>query len=219
MKKRLLLCFVIILMSCMTAAAQQAQMQPLTFWYAYAVNPGKEEQFLELVKSVGAPVRDKLMAEGVILAWGVESSMLRMPGDTTHEIWYTVADYAGLEKVDTAIRAQIAKLTEEAAKAGTTKKGAAPALAPMARMGEVADLSKTRDYLTRDIIFAAGSTMPPEGSLPYARYAFVKVKPGKAAEYRKAWEKYNKPVYDRLKAKYDPQRVCKDLYAKTVLRE
>lgn len=200
MKKRLLLCFLIVLMSCMTAAAQQAQTQPLTFWYEYAVNSGKEGQFLELVKSVGAPVRDKLMADGVIMAWGVETSILRMPGDTTHAIWYTVADYAGVEKVETALRAQITKLTEEAAKAGTTKKGAAPAAGPMARMAEIADLSKTHDYLTRDLIFAAGSTAPPAGVLPYARYAFVKVKPGKGAEYRKTWEKYNKPVFDKLLA-------------------
>jgi len=33
------------------------------------------------------------------------------------------------------------------------------------------------------------------------------------------WKIYNKPVYDRLKAKYDPQGVFKDLYQKTVLRQ
>ena len=26
----------------------------------------------------------------------------------------------------------------------------------------------------------------------------MKVKPGKGAEYRKAWEKYNKPVFDKM---------------------
>jgi len=43
-------------------------------------------------------------------------------------------------------------------------------------------------------------TAPPAGVLPYTRYLFTKVKPGKAAEYRKAWEKYNKPVLDKLLA-------------------
>ena len=33
------------------------------------------------------------------------------------------------------------------------------------------------------------------------------------------WRIYNQPVYDRLKAKYDPQGVFKDLYQKTVLRQ
>jgi hypothetical protein len=28
----------------------------------------------------------------------------------------------------------------------------------------------------------------------------VKVRPGKGLDYRRAWEKYNKPVYDKLVA-------------------
>jgi hypothetical protein len=46
MNKRVLLCFALVLLSCVTAMAQQAPMQPLTFWYEYTVNPGKDEQFL-----------------------------------------------------------------------------------------------------------------------------------------------------------------------------
>ncbi len=42
--------------------------------------------------------------------------------------------------------------------------------------------------------------MPPAGTLPWVRYNFSKVKPGKAADYRKAWEKYNKPVFDKMVA-------------------
>jgi len=175
-------------------------MQPLTFWYGYTVNPGKEDEFLDLVKTVGQPVRDKLMADGVILAWGVQSSLLRVPGGRTHYIWYAVADYAGLEKVDTAMRAQIAKLTEEAAKSGAAKKGQKPAAAaPMARLAEIADLSKTHDFLTRDLVIGLSSSAPAN-VLPFSRYNFVKVKPGKAGDYRKAWEKYNKPIFDKLLA-------------------
>src|SRR5215472_15782323 len=79
MKKKILLCLAVVLISCLTAAAQDAKMQPLTFWYEYTINPGKEAQFLDLVKTVGAPVRDKLMAEGVVLAWGVHAPLLRIP--------------------------------------------------------------------------------------------------------------------------------------------
>jgi len=120
-------------------------MQPLTFWYEFAVNPGKEAQFLEQVRTVGAPVRDKLMADGVILAWGVDVPLMHMPGGHTHEIWYAVADWAGVEKVDTALRAQIAKLEDEATKAGVTaKKGATSTEGPTARMMEISDVSKRR---------------------------------------------------------------------------
>src|SRR5215471_14275445 len=125
MTKRILLCALLMLVSSFTVAAQQAQApkDPLTYWYEYHVNPGKEDEFMNLVKTVGQPVRDKLMADGVVLAWGVEAPLLRIPDAATHMIWYAVADYAGVEKVDTAMREQIAKLTEEATKGASGKKG------------------------------------------------------------------------------------------------
>jgi len=203
MKKQVFLCALLMLMSCFTLAAQQTQQaqQPLTFWYEYHVNPGKEGEFLNLVKTVGQPVRDKLMAEGVVLAWGVEAPLLRVPENATHMIWYTVADYAGVEKVDTATREQIAKMTEESTKAPTGKKAAAAAGGgPMQHMLEITDFGKTHDYLTRDLVSGFAPGTPPAGTLPFTRYGFVKVKPGKGADYRKAWEKYNKPIFDKLAA-------------------
>jgi hypothetical protein len=199
MKKRVFFCALLMLMSCLTVAAQQAP-QPLTFWYEYHVNPGKEDEFLNLVKAVGQPVRDKLMAEGVVLAWGVESPLLRVPENATHMIWYTVADYAGVEKVDTAMREQIAKMTEESTKVPAGKKGAAAGGGPMEHIREITDFAKTHDYLTRDLVSGFAPGNPPAGTLPFVRYGFVKVKPGKGADYRKAWEKYNKPVFDKLAA-------------------
>jgi hypothetical protein len=44
------------------------------------------------------------------------------------------------------------------------------------------------------------SQSAPAGVLPYSRYNFFKVKPGKGADFRKAWEKYNKPIFDKLLA-------------------
>src|SRR6266481_7116695 len=142
MKKRLFFCLLAILLSCISSAAQQAKPQPLTFWYVYTVNPGKEDDFMDLIKTVGQPVRDKLMADGVVLAWGFQTSILRVPGSSTHFIWYAVADYAGVEKVDSAMRAQIAKLNDEATKSGAAKKGQKPAGSLTARLAEVADMSK-----------------------------------------------------------------------------
>ena len=68
------------------------------------------------------------------------------------------------------------------------------------RMMEAADVSKTRDYITRDLVFVTGTGAPPAGVLPWTRYNYVKVKPGKGGDYRKVWEKYNKPVFDKLVA-------------------
>jgi hypothetical protein len=64
-------------------------------------------------------------------------------------------------------------------------------------MMEVADVTKTHDYLTRDLVFNVTHAAPPEAMLPYTRFHFVKVKPGKDSEFRTAWEKYNQPVLDK----------------------
>ena len=202
--RKLMLSFLTVLLLCCAAAAQQAaaqQPQPLTFYYDYKVNPGKEEEFMKLVNTVGAPVRDKLMADGVILAWGLETPILRYPGGTTHLIWFTVENYAGVEKVLNGMEAQLAKLAAEDAKAADAAlaRKQQPAMSTAERTREVFDMSKTRDWLTRDLVTGFGQP-PAAGTLPVTRYNFVKVKPGKGPDYRRAWEKYNKPVFDKLVA-------------------
>lgn len=190
-----------LLLVCSAVMGQQPQPQPqpLTFFYEYTVMPGKEEEFMNLIKTVGAPVRDKLMAEGVVLAWGMETPVLRYPNGGTHLIWFSVANWSGVEKVLNGMEAQLQKLAAEEAKrtesAHAAKQKPAPTTAE--RMRETLDMTRTRDWLTRDLVSGFGP-QPAAGALPVTRYNFVKVKPGKAAEYRRAWEKYNKPVFDKL---------------------
>lgn len=202
MKFKRLMFLALAMFWCVSAYAQQQSPQPLTHWSIYAVKPGKEDEFLNLVKTVGQPVRDKLMAEGVVLAWGVEVSMLRGHDAGTHAIWYSVSDWSGIEKVENGLAAQVAKLDAEEAKAAGEgkKKTAKPGSPTLERLREAVDFEKTKDYVTRDLVFVAGKTMPAAGSLPYARYNFVKVKPGRGEAFRSAWEKYNKPVLDKLVA-------------------
>lgn len=188
------LAIVSLLVVAAPAFAQQPPAQPLTFYYDYTVKPGKEAAFLDLVKTVGQPVRDKLMADGVVLAWGIDVPLLTVPGTATHSIWYSVADYAGVQKVDDAMRAQRKKLADDEA-ARKVARGATTE----DRVIDVFDVSKSHFYLTRDLVSAV-TPAPPAGVLPYTRYNFVKVHPGKGADYRAAWEKYNKPVFDKLLA-------------------
>jgi hypothetical protein len=145
--RQILLASLLVLLVCFAAAGQQtpAPQQPLTFYYDYTVNPGKEEEFMNLIKTVGAPVRDKLMAEGVILAWGMETPILRYPGGTTNLIWFSVANMDGVDKVLMAMEAQQAKL-EADARASKSKP-------PSERLRETVDMSKTRDWLTTDQVF------------------------------------------------------------------
>lgn len=192
-----------LLLVCSAVMGQQTQPQPqpLTFYYDYTVKPGQEEGFMELVKTVGAPVRDKLMADGVILAWGIETPVLRYPGGTTHLIWFSVANWGGVDKVLSAMEAQLQKMAAEDAKrvesAHASKQK--PAMTTAERQQAVFDMSKTRDWLARDVVTGYGPN-PPAGTLPVTRYNFIKVKPGMNADYRRTWEKYNKPVFDKLVA-------------------
>ncbi|HXS00852.1 MAG TPA: hypothetical protein VN724_09780 [Pyrinomonadaceae bacterium] len=190
-----------LLLVCSAVMAQQTQPQSLTFYYDYTVRPGQEAEFMELVKTVGAPVRDKLMADGVILAWGIETPVLRYPGGTTHLIWFSVANWGGVDKVLSGMEAQLQKMAIEDAKriesAHASKQK--PPMTTAERQQAVFDMSKTRDWLARDLVANYGPN-PPAGTLPVTRYNFIKVKPGMSADYRRTWEKYNKPVFEKLVA-------------------
>ena len=97
------------------------------------------------------------------------------------------------------MEAQLAKLAAEDAKlfeAARAKKQPLP-MTTAERTRAVFDTSKTRDWLTRDLVSGYGGP-PAAGVLPVTRYNFVKVNPGKGADYRATWEKYNKPVFDKL---------------------
>ena len=187
--RKLFLLPLALLLVCSAVVGQQAQPQPLTFYYDYTVNPGKEDEFMNLIKTIGAPVRDKLMADGVILAWGMETPVLRYPGGTTHLNWFSVADWTGVEKVLDGMEARLAKLAADEFKV----KG--PTTPELTRA--TFDMSKTRDWLARYLLANYGP-QPPATTLPVTRYNFVKVKPGKTADFRAVWEKYNKPVFDKL---------------------
>ena len=202
MRKLLFVSLTILLLCCAAPTALQAQQPtptpgPLTFFYDYTVFPGKEQELTSLINTVGGPVRDKLMAEGVVMAWGMETPILRHPGGTTHLIWFTVANWAGVEKVLNAMEARLAKLAADEAQAARGK--VRPPMTTAERARSVFDGSKTRDWLTRDLVAGYGPS-PLAGTLPFTRYNFIKVKPGKGPDYRRTWEKYNKPVFDKLVA-------------------
>ena len=190
MRKLLLVSLTIFFVYGAALGQQTPAQQPLTFYYDYRVNPGKEDEFMNLIKTVGAPVRDKLLADGIILAWGMETPVLRYPGGTTHLIWFSVAGWDGVDKVLSGMEAQLAKIAQEEARTKVAK-------TTSMRQIETFDMSKTRDWLSRDLVSNYGPN-PAAGVLPITRYNFIKVKPGKGPDYRRTWEKYNKPVFEKL---------------------
>lgn len=100
-----------------------------------------------------------------------------------------MANWAGVEKVLNGMEARLAKLAADEAPARGQPR---PAMTTAERSRATFDVSKTRDWLTRDIVAGFGPP-PAAGVLPFTRYNFIKVKPGKGPDYRRTWEKYNKP--------------------------
>ena len=176
MRKLILVSLTLLLLCSAAATGLKAQQPsptpgPLTFYYDYSVFPGKEDELKTLINTVGAPVRDKLLAEGVIIAWGVETPILRYPGGTTHLIWFTVANWAGVEKVLNAMEARLAKLAAD--EAAAARRGRRATMTTAERSRAVFDGSKTRDWLTRDLV--AGFGPPPKaGVLPSPAITLLK---------------------------------------------
>ena len=194
MRKRVVVLLALTLLWCVAASAQQ--MQTLTVITDFTVRPGKEADYMELVRTVGAPVRDKLMAEGVIFGWGIDVPLMQMPGQPTHSVWYTVAGWDGVQKVQTAMAAQIEKMRAESK--APPAKGAKPGKSFDEHTAEVFDQSKTRQWVFRDLDANFTSAPPPADLLPYTRVNLITIKPGKYGEWKAAFDKYNKPVYDKL---------------------
>lgn len=192
------LCFAAVLLACASApvgAQPPANASSLTVYHDFVVKDGKADEWLAFVKSAGAPVRDKLVAEGVIKEWALEAPVLRMPGEATHTIWYVVKDFDGIAKV----RAGIAEmLTKPVGGAAAAKGGRA--LTNAERLAELTDTSKTRDFILRDVEGGFGTVVPAAGAPLHTRYISYKAKPGQGRAFRRAFDKYNKPVLDKLVA-------------------
>ncbi len=183
MRTRLVLALAMSLLFVASAAAQQ--IEPIIYVADFTVKPGKDADFMDLVKKYDAPVFDQLLKDGVIMAWGVDVPVLHTAGGATHSFWWAMPNVGALDKVFAALEEMEKKMAGE----GIEEKFLA-----------AVDVSKHSDVLLREIITGSGSAQPANDSGGYLWLSFTKVNPGKGDEYRKLWNEYNKPVYDKLVA-------------------
>jgi hypothetical protein len=184
-----------------TSAAFAQQIQPVVYVAEVHVKLGKEGEFIDLVKKIDVPLFEKLMAEGAVFAWGVDIPLLHQPGGATHIFWWAMPDVGALDKVFAAFEENEKKMAEEDARTAEEarrKRQPAPK-SSMERFFDIIDVAKHRDFLFRDVVIGGGA-MPAPGTMPYGWLSTVRVLPGKGEDYRRLWEKYNKPVYDKLAA-------------------
>lgn len=176
--RKALIVFGVLLFGALSVAAQD--MEPITYMSEFKVKPGQESKVIELIKKYDKPLFDRLQAEGAVLGWGLDTRVIHEEGAATHMLWWATPDYSGMDKVFAGFAAM--KVTDEDEKAFET----------------AIDLDKHRDYITRSIISNVREE-EPAGTV-YTTWSFVKVKTGKSSEWRKFFEKYNKPVLDSLVA-------------------
>ena len=173
---------------------------PVLMVASFNVHPDKEAQFLDLVKKYDSPMFAKMMAEGAIQAWGVDTTVLHDPAGATHHLWWVAADNAALDKIFAAEDAVMKQMEADDAKAAQSAKAAgkpAPKTA-MARILESFEFTKHQDSLYR--VAVSDGRPVAAGAKPYFLVTFGKALPGKSGEFRAAWEKYIKPSTAKLLA-------------------
>ncbi len=177
--RKLLTTFVFLLLAALSVAAQEG-MRPVSYLAEIRVNPGYESKVVDLIKKYDKPVFDRLVAEGTVIAWGLDAKMVHNEGGTTHMFWWVTADFAGQDKVFAALFGiEMADADEKAFQDAV-----------------VAD--KHHDHILRTQIINIKEE-EPAGPV-YTRYSFTKVKPGKGDEWEDLWKTYTKPIYDKLVA-------------------
>jgi len=193
-----LLLLAIFLLAPGLALAQQPE--PITYVATFSVKPGKEGDFINLVKKYDQPMFEKLMADGAVLGWGVDGAILHHQGEPTHDLWWTMPNYAALDKVFAAFEELEKKMKaedEQRAAEARKLKQPIPKTAEQEFL-EAVDLKNHHDFLLRSIV--SNIKPVPVGTLPYLGLFRFRVERGRGQDYRKLWEKYDKPVWDKLLA-------------------
>jgi hypothetical protein len=131
-------------------------------------------EYVELVEKYEKPVMEKLLADGLIVEFGFESSGLHNPDGYSHASWMSSESLSGLEKALDAFYAELGDGADafEAAVGGLVSR----------HMDIVAE---SEHYGFRTSKFENG----------YSVGSFVQLKPGKGGEYRRAFEAWVQPLY------------------------
>ncbi len=167
-----------------TASLCAQSAPPLTHVAIFKVKPVKLTQWVQLTQKVYVPALDKLLAEGTLLAYGIDTDILHRADEPNASAWFTVANYAAYQKAQDAID------KAQAANAGY-----------MVGMSEMMDPEDHYDLLLRSQ--TGNQKSPPKGALPFTSVSLFKAKPGKSPELAKTLEQFFKPLLDPLVASGD----------------
>ena len=171
------------------AAAVAQEMQPVTTVASFHVKPGSASDFMAVVEEMDVPVFDELMASGAVLAWGLSTPVVHLPGQASHSIWWTSSSIAQMDQVIAAFEAAEKRIAEES-----------PEL--FEKMLGSVDFDRHGDEVLRDVVINVGDGQgPAPDDRPYTWVFTVKTKTGMEDEYLEAWKANFKPLMDDLVVK------------------
>lgn len=146
--------------------AQQAEPTVYTFVAEWGVNRADWDTWWASFEKNSKPVLERHSANGNVVAWAAYATLVHDDSGITHGVYWSSTSYAALNRVLDDLR-----------KAAPTSAG----------------VTKHRDYLVRSIMHSAKASAPTTG---YLYVSAFQVQPGKGAEWRGLWEKYNKASMD-----------------------
>lgn len=148
-----------------------AQQSPsYTFVADWDVPRDKWAELSAFAEKSWRPLLERLVNDGTLTDYGIFETIVHQEGTNSHSIAFSANSFAGIEKA----RLEALKVP-------------APAFLSAARHNDL--------YLTNIV-----ARRRPSSGTGYLRVNSVVVQPGKGAQWRELWEKYNKPTYDELVA-------------------
>lgn len=175
MKKGKSIAIVVCALAALLGSVAQAQQQEPTY-YTYvaewAIERTQWGEFVNHFERSSRPVLERMMADGTIVGWGAFESVVHVPGETTHGIWWVSRTIAGIERV----RAEL------------IRQDPGPALL---------SAKLHRDYFLSSELHQAKAGSGSGGYLSVSSYL---MQPGKGSQWRQLWDKYRKPVLEELLA-------------------
>jgi hypothetical protein len=182
MRRLLSVLTVALLLASAAVAQEMEEMKPVSYLAEFQVHPAKADTFVGMVKKHHKPVLDRLMTEGVVLAWGLDTAMIHRDDAANFLVWFVTADYAGMDTVFEGLEKMEAEMPKE----------------DQAKFLETINIAKHHDHILRAIHLNVSST-PPTGRV-YTNYSTLRVKPGQGRAYLELYKKYTASVLDGLVA-------------------
>lgn len=183
MSKRLVTGVFVAVLSVLFCAGGFAQNNEKPTLYTYVgwwdVPREKWPAFVEQYEKTELPVMDRLVDQGVLTEYGIDSSGLHNPDGYSHSTWMVATSMGNIERALDAFYESL----------GANADGVEAALAGM--------ITKHSDGTFRSTHYGR---RPAKLSKGYFNASSIRVKRGKSSDYVKLWEAWAKPVYDQLLA-------------------